>query len=261
MNSSSQQLLIPMAGEGSRFRGSRWQEPKPLIDLGGVRMFELVAMNLMNPTVSRLVFVAKSEHRLGLHLPRLREAFPGLIELIEVEGLTAGPAETVLAGLTALDPDLPVTVANSDQFIFADLTAFFSKLEISGNAGAILLMEDSDPKWSFVRVNPAGEITEVREKEPISSLATIGVYGFKAAKLLGKLIGRMISANDTVNGEFYLGPAYNFLRPTEGVIQGHNLGPVAERCFGLGIPEDLEHFLSDSRGIAAVRSAARALST
>jgi NDP-sugar pyrophosphorylase family protein len=248
-----------MAGLGSRFWGSKWSDPKPLIDLGGVRLFELVALNLLSPLVSRVVFVSQVDHHIKSFTSRLGAVCQQEFEVVEIDGLTGGPAETVLAGLDALEGDVPVVVANSDQYIFGGLSDFHEVLNLPDTAGAILLMEDSDPKWSFANLQSNGLITEVREKERISSYATIGIYGFSSGALLGELIRRMRSDGAMVNGEYYVGPSYNYVLPEEGVVRGHNLGPITGSCFGLGIPDDLGNFLSDSRGMQAVKSASIAL--
>jgi NDP-sugar pyrophosphorylase family protein len=165
------------------------------------------------------------------------------VKIVEVEGLTEGPASTVWLAKPYLNPDLPVVVANSDQYIDADLSEFYARVSGRGSASVILCMEDSDKKWSYVRQSSEGLVEEVREKQVISNLATVGIYGFSSAALMLEAFQAMFSAQDTTLGEYYVAPSYNYI-----IKQGHpvsvvNLGPVGAVMHGLGIPVDFESFL------------------
>ena len=80
----------------------------------------------------------------------------------------------------------------------------------------------------------------VREKEVISSEATVGIYNYARGKDFVKYAQQMISKNIRVNNEFYVAPVYNEMIEAGMKIGFYNVGTS---MFGLGIPEDLKKFL------------------
>jgi NDP-sugar pyrophosphorylase family protein len=165
------------------------------------------------------------------------------VNIVEVDELTEGPASTVWLTKPYLNPDLPVVVANSDQYIDADLSGFYDRVSDPGYANVILCMEDSDQKWSYVRQSSEGLVEEVREKEVISNLATVGIYGFGSATVMLEAFQEMFSAKDSTLGEYYVAPSYNYIIKRGHPVSVVNLGPVGTVMHGLGIPVDFESFL------------------
>lgn len=237
------QLVIPMAGLGSRFSQAGYKVPKPLIPIYGIPMYQVVVNNLMHESVASLTIVCPRKWGLSSEIVGNLSRHGVPVNIIEVDELTEGPASTVWLVKPHLNPKLPVVVANSDQYIDADLSGFFQTVSGPSSASVILCMEDSDKKWSYVRQSSEGLVEEVREKEVISNVATVGIYGFSTAALMLEAFQEMFAAKDSTLGEYYVAPAYNYI-----IRQGHpvsvvNLGPVGTVMHGLGIPADLESFL------------------
>jgi NDP-sugar pyrophosphorylase family protein len=237
------QLVIPMAGLGSRFSQAGYKVPKPLIPIYGIPMYQVVVSNLMHETVASLTIVCPRKWGLSREIVGALSPHGVPVNIVEVDELTEGPASTVWLTKPYLNPGLPVVVANSDQYIDADLRGFYDRVSKPGSANVILCMEDSDKKWSYVRQSSEGLVEEVREKEVISNVATVGIYGFSTATVMLEAFQEMFSAKDSTLGEYYVAPAYNYI-----IRQGHpvsvvNLGPVGTVMHGLGIPVDFESFL------------------
>ncbi len=251
------QLVLPMAGEGRRFRAIGVVTPKPLLDVHGVSMFELVLMNLMSEYVVSVTLVMRREFELQERVSLLSERLSVPITTVMVDGTTCGPACSVQLTSEVLVPDLPVVVANTDQFISGDLSQLYMNLMQGNSAGVILTMEDDDPKWSYVRLDPDGNCVEVVEKQVISKEATVGVYGFAGAGKMLRAIERMKESGASVRGEYYVGPAYNFLEKDFGPIKTINLGPIRTVMYGLGIPEDLSLFLQNKANLREVERLAK----
>ena len=84
-------------------------------------------------------------------------------------------------------------------------------------------------------------VTEVREKTPISNIATVGIYLFSSGQEFIESNLQMIIENDRVNGEFYTCPIYNYL-----IKKGKKIGVYSidsSNMHGLGTPEDLNKYL------------------
>jgi dTDP-glucose pyrophosphorylase len=237
------QLVVPMAGLGSRFTDAGYTVPKPLLDIHGVPMFQLVLANLASPSLCKIVLIVPKVWGLASRMTQLGAALGVEVVALEVEELTDGPAGSVALAESHLDPELPVVTANSDQFLDADLGDFYKSVSDPANAGVILVMEDNDPKWSYARLDESGALVEVREKVVISNLATVGVYGFKSAEIMFDAFRQMRADGASVNGEYYVAPAYNYLMGAEhGGVVVTNLGSVGSVMHGLGIPVDYEKF-------------------
>ncbi len=134
-------------------------------------------------------------------------------------------------------------IANSDQYIDADIHSYFSYMDNNKLDGLIMTMNANDPKWSFVEFDANGFVKRVVEKEVISNEATVGIYNFKNGSSFIAAAKKMIENNDRVNNEFYVAPTYNYL-----ISEGHsvgifNIGSEANGMYGLGSPADLELFL------------------
>jgi dTDP-glucose pyrophosphorylase len=132
-------------------------------------------------------------------------------------------------------------IANSDQFIEWDSNNFYYTASGDNIDGSILTFEASHPKWSFVKLDGDGYVTELAEKKPISTTATVGIYYWSKGSEYVKYAEQMIDDNVRVNGEFYVAPVYNEAIEDGKKIRTYNI----EKMWGLGTPEDLNKFLDN----------------
>jgi len=243
-------IVIPMAGRGSRFADAGYKDPKPLISVRGVPMIKLVIDNLRPSRPHRFVFICQREHVAAYGLePRLAAWTPGCA-IVQLDGVTEGAACSVLTAEAYLD-DSPLMIANADQYLDVSMDDYLDAAD--GLDGMIMTMTASDPKWSFVAVDERGLATQLAEKVPISDEATVGVYNFAHGRDFARAAREMIARDLRVNGEFYVAPVYNMLIEQGARIGIHNIGNEANGMYGLGVPADLELFLSlpISRRVAA----------
>jgi NDP-sugar pyrophosphorylase family protein len=242
--SESLNIVIPMAGRGSRFSSAGYAQPKPLIPIFGKTLIELVIDNLRPACPHHFIFVCQREH-LEAHNLRsiLRRAAPNSTTL-EINQVTEGAACTVLLARSLINTRQPLMVANCDQFVTTPIDLYLQQLDDRKLDGLIMTMTGSDPKWSFAKTDPKGRVTEVAEKRAISNQATVGIYNFKFGELFVSSAERMISKNLRVNNEFYVAPVYNELVSDGGHVGIYNVGQERDGMFGLGVPEDLEYFKS-----------------
>lgn len=256
VNSSSEiQIVLPMAGLGTRFSEVGYATPKPLLPIHGVPMFKIVLGNIFSNKVVKVVVITRSEWDLTSEIDQLTKSTNIEFHVVEIDYTTDGPASTVMLARNFLDLNKPVVVANSDQYVNVSIDTFYEKLVASDAVGCIMTMNDDDPKWSFVRLNDQGHVSAVREKEVISNEATVGIYGFKKAQYMFDAIDEMKELNDRVNGEFYVAPAYNYLIASGHAIDIFNTGDVRNVMFGLGIPRDYEFFVGCRESKKAAQSA------
>lgn len=234
-------VIIPAAGEGSRFAKAGWKKPKPFIDLMGKPVLRHVIDNVTPPGAHATLLLRKAHVEASPEI--VREFSRSGVTIQPVEKLTEGTACTVLLARRLFDNDRPMMVANSDQMVDFDVSDFIRDCLSRGLDGSILVFRDPalDPKWSFARVDVDGHVVEVAEKKPISDLATVGIYLFARGRDFVSAAADMIAVNDRVNGEFYTCPIYNYM-----IASGARIGVYEvpmDAMHGLGTPEDLSAYL------------------
>ena len=233
-------IVIPMAGRGSRFAKAGYELPKPLIDVNGRPMIDVVTKNIAPKCEHRFIYICQQEHLEKYALAEKLEKISPNCAIVTVDHITEGAACTVLLAEKYIDNDEPMMIANSDQFVDTDINEYLSAMGDSD--GLIMTMPADDPKWSFIKYDENGYVTMVREKEVISNEATVGIYNYAKGSDFVKYAKQMIRKNIRVNSDFYVAPVY-----TEMIVDGKKIvfKDVGEKMHGLGTPEDLERFLRE----------------
>jgi HAD superfamily hydrolase (TIGR01509 family) len=234
-------VLIPMAGEGSRFAKAGYTFPKPLIDVQGKPMIQVVVENLNMD--ANFIFVVRKEHREKYNLDSLLKLIAPGCQIVETDGLTEGAACTALLAKNFIDNDAPLFFANSDQFVEWDSNEFMYKMNETNADGGIVSFTATHPKWSFAKINEEGLVTEVAEKNPISDIATVGYYFWKHGSDFVKYAEQMIEKDLRINNEFYVCPVFNEAIADNKQIRTFN----TDGMWGLGTPEDLKYYLENKK--------------
>lgn len=234
-------IVIPMAGRGSRFAKEGYAMPKPLIDVHGKPMIEVVTNNIRPKCEHKFIYLCLQEHLEKYNLEnRLKEMSPNCI-VVPVNQVTEGAACTVLLAEKYIDNEDMLMMANSDQYVDIDINEYIQAMDDSD--GLIMTMYADDPKWSFIKYDERKYVTMVREKEVISNEATVGIYNFKRGSDFVQYAHQMIDKNIRVNNEFYVAPVYNEMIEDGKKVKFYNIGRENDGMYGLGIPSDLEKFL------------------
>tara|TARA_A100001035_G_scaffold279828_1_gene282543 strand:- start:320 stop:1690 length:1371 start_codon:yes stop_codon:yes gene_type:complete len=235
--SEKMNVLIPMAGRGSRFADVGYTFPKPLIEVNGKPMIQVVLENLN--IEANYTFVVRKEHYEKYSLQYLLTLIAPGCNIVQVDELTEGSACTTLLAKEFIDNDDPLLLANSDQFMEWNSNECLYAFNADGIDGGILTFKATHPKWSYAKVGEDGFVSEVAEKKPISDDATVGVYFWKKGSDYVKYAEQMIQKNIRTNGEFYICPAFN-----EAIADGKKFRiKEVDRMWGIGTPEDLTYFL------------------
>jgi NDP-sugar pyrophosphorylase family protein len=236
-------IVIPMAGRGSRFAEAGYPNPKPLIPVGGMPMIEWVVENVRPQRDHRFHFICQAEHlRVYSDIEiKLKEIAPSCT-VTTVEEVTEGAACTVLLAEQFINNDDELMIANSDQYVEVDIDEYLQFQDNSECEGLIMSFKDNDPKWSYCRFDGHGRVTEVVEKQVVSDEATVGIYNFKKGSDFVAAAKEMIEDDFRVNGEFYVAPAYNYLINKGTMILPFRIASGLGGMHGLGTPTDLLDF-------------------
>jgi HAD superfamily hydrolase (TIGR01509 family) len=232
-------ILIPMAGAGSRFEKAGYSFPKPLIEVNNKPMIQTVVENLN--LEGKYTYIVQQNHREKYNLDVLLNIISQNANIVNVNGITDGAACTTLLAKDIINNDNPLVIANSDQYVEWDTSEFMYKMQEQDVDAGILCFNSTHPKWSFVKVNEDGFVTEVAEKKPISDIATVGIYYWKRGSDYVKYAEQMIAKNKRYNNEFYVCPVFN-----EAINDGKKIKTfMIEKMWGIGTPEDLNYFLEN----------------
>ena len=235
-------IVIPMAGLGSRFSAAGFEKPKPFIDVSGKAMIVRVLENLAYQN-ARYILIARKEHiqRESELVNEIKKSYN--VDIITIDEVTEGTACTVLAAKDFINNDDPLVIANSDQIVDINFYDFVDDSLNRNLDGSILTFidEKKNPKWSFAKINKNQMVTKVKEKQPISKYATVGIYMFNKGRYFIDGVADMITSNDRVNGEFYTCPVYNYLISDRLQIGIYDIDPTL--MHGIGTPKDLDKYL------------------
>lgn len=234
-------ILMPMAGEGRRFREAGYGEPKPMIHVGGYPMFMRVVDNLNPSPPFRFVFVVRKDSHIKIYG---RSDCDFEILVVALDEPTRGAALSCLAAREFIDTDDELIIANCDQLVEGANCGVTAMVRGGDCDGAVLTMKaDGSTKWSYA-YTVGYRVDHIAEKNPISDRATVGVYRWRRGKDFVASALRMIDANDCVNGEFYVAPAYNYFK---GLVVERRVEDFGGTFHGLGTPEDLEKYLKGGK--------------
>ena len=242
--SKTMNVLIPMAGRGSRFATQGYTFPKPLIDVKGKPMIQVVTENLN--IKANYTFIVQKEHYEKYSLQYLLNLIAPNCNIVQVDGITEGAACTTLLAKEYIDNDEPLLMANSDQFVEWDSNETLYAFSNGNCDGGIITFPATHPKWSYAKLGEDGYVSEVAEKKPISEHATVGIYWWAKGSDYVKYAEQMIEKDIRVNNEYYVCPVFN-----EAIEDGKKVRIKEidkEGMWGIGTPEDLNYFLEHYHG-------------
>jgi beta-phosphoglucomutase-like phosphatase (HAD superfamily)/dTDP-glucose pyrophosphorylase len=234
-------VLIPMAGAGSRFAQAGYTFPKPLIEVRGKPMIQVVVENLN--IEANYIFLVQREHYETYNLKYLLNLIAPGCKIVQVDGLTEGAACTTLLAKEHIDNDAPLVMANSDQFVEWNSNECMYAFSADSIDGGILTFKATHPKWSYAKLDENGFVSEVAEKKVISDEATVGIYYWRHGSDYVKYAEQMIAKNIRTNGEFYTCPVFNEAVGDGKKVRVKNI----EKMWGIGTPEDLNYFLDNHK--------------
>jgi beta-phosphoglucomutase-like phosphatase (HAD superfamily)/dTDP-glucose pyrophosphorylase len=234
-------VLIPMAGAGSRFAQAGYTFPKPLIEVRGKPMIQVVVENLN--IEANYIFLVQKEHYETYNLKYLLNLIAPGCKIVQVDGLTEGAACTTLLAKEHIDNDAPLVMANSDQFVEWNSNECMYAFSADSIDGGILTFKATHPKWSYAKLDEDGFVSEVAEKKVISDEATVGIYYWRHGSDYVKYAEQMIKKDIRTNNEFYVCPVFNEAVGDGKKVRVKNI----EKMWGIGTPEDLNYFLDNHK--------------
>jgi dTDP-glucose pyrophosphorylase len=232
-------IIIPMAGEGTRFPRDTYKIPKPLIEIDGVPMIQRAVHSLgLNGTYH---FIIRKDSYYDQVCTLLHTILPSS-KIISVEETTEGPASSCLLFKDFVNNEDELVIANCDQIMWWDSDLFLTNARYYKYDGLVVTYTTNTSKNSYAKVDKKGYVLEIKEKEVISDISLNGIHYWRKGKYFVKSAEKMIECDDrSPNGEFYVGPTYNYLIKSGYKIGIHHISNFQHNP--VGVPEDLDRFL------------------
>ena len=241
-------IVVPMGGEGRLFAERGYPFPKPLVEIAGQPLIEIVVRSLTPSEPHTFVFICRQEHLTGYALANVLELVAPGCQVVPMAKPTAGALCSVMLGLEHLPNDGELLVANADQCVDVAIDRFLASARAGAWDGYLMTFPNTHPRWSYARTE-GDQVVAVAEKQPISRNATAGLYYFRRGADFIRGAERMLLKNASVSGEFYVAPVYNEL-----ILGQKRVGifPIeASAMHGLATPEEVERYQALLRPSAA----------
>lgn len=238
-------IIMPMAGEGSRFAKAGWTTPKPLIELRGVPLFQRAIGSVALPGVEmKYSFIVRQEHIDNQHIDRMIQDILPEARIFSVLKTTRGAVETCLVAEAAIDDDDAVVVMDCDlEFRSVGYNQLVSKaLSLpadEADGGALVSFESDNPRYSYALVDDSGRVLRTAEKEPISNHALCGAYFFGSGKDFKRIAHQLLDDGTHGKAEFYVSLLYNYLLAEGKIVRLATM----EEYYSYGTPEELKNYL------------------
>jgi len=246
-------VVVPMAGRGSRLSGIEPQKPKPLIDIDGRPMVAWALESLSGIKYRKIIFVILADHesKFGVrHM--LRNLVSAELEVVLLDNVTEGQLCTVLTARQHIDMDLPLLVASSDTFVLSNIAEDIEHRHPDCR-GIISVANAPGEQWSFARTDATGRVVEVAEKRRISDHASTGLYYFQSGKEFVSIADGLVGSGEKTGGEYYVMPVFQkYVSLGKRVDVSH-----ASVLKDMGSPEalrDFENWIALNRPSQAVDS-------
>ena len=234
-------IVIPMAGLGSRFAKAGQARPKPLIEvLPGQPMLTFVTRYLSLGEPHRFVFVCRSEHVEDFSLESVFKSLVRSFVIATTDDVTQGPACTALLASKFIDNDQELLVAYCDDYLDERIDEVLYEWRRKKAAAGALLFSSRNPRHAYAVTSASGRVLKVAEKERISAKAIAGFYYFREGRDFVRLAKRMVREDRRAKGEFFVSGVYN-----EFIAEGKRVVSrtiPARNNYSMGVPADLERF-------------------
>lgn len=238
-------IIMPMAGEGSRFKKEGWTTPKPLIELNGIPLFKHAISSVSADDISlKYSFIVRQEHIDEYKIDEGIKSFQPDANIFSVLMTTRGAVETCLIAESAIADDDAVIVMDCDlEFRSTKFIKIIKEIlaqsvdEASG--GALVSFESNEPRYSYAALDEDGFVTRTAEKEVISNHALCGAYFFSTGKRFKQVAHKLLNEPEFKKPEYYVSLLYNYLLADGEKVR---LAPM-EEYYSYGTPEELKQYL------------------
>ena len=205
-------VLLPAMGKSAFFKDAYF--PKPLIEINGKTMLEMVVDNYADLEPKNYIFVFHDDDCKQFHLDASVKILTPASSVIKLHNQTAGALCTCLMAVDFINDELPLIIANSDQIIDVDYREVINKFDKCDAEAGVITFPNIQPRWSYARI-VNDEVVEVAEKRPLSKNAIAGFYYYKHGRDFVETAKKALLKQKNLDGKYYISATINEL-----ILQG-----------------------------------------
>jgi len=238
-------FIIPMGGEGKRFKNSKFNKPKFMIETKNKTLLEWAIQSLPLDFAHKIFFIIRKNDEQNFRVKEfikkiMKEKFSNIkFEILLLSKNTRGQAETVLNCKKYINNDRGLLIFNNDTYFKS--TRLKSRLLSMRNQkidGILGIFNSNNPEYSFVKIDNENKVIKTKEKKVISNFASTGMYIFSKGSDFIKSVEYAIEEEILSKNEFYISELYNIL-----IKEGKKFTvDIADEFVTLGTPEDIKKF-------------------
>ena len=238
-------VIMPMAGEGSRFLKEGWTTPKPLIELKGVPLFKrAIGSVAVTGAPMKYSFIVRKEHIEKYYIDEQIKAILPDANVFYVEKTTRGAVETCLIAEGAISREDSIVVMDCDlEFRSKDyikgIKSILEEPVENVNGGMLVSFDSSEPRYSYAEIDENNVVKRTVEKEVISNHALCGAYFFSSADGFLKAAHRLLNEPVFTKPEYYVSLLYNYLLSDGEIVKLATM----EEYYSYGTPEELKRYM------------------
>lgn len=209
-------VIIPIAGANLPVEETGYMKSLQEIERKTILQCSIESLATLNN--AHFIFVVKREDINKYHIDNIVKLLRPEADIVVAEGETMGAACTCMLAIDNIELDIPLLIVGSDQLLTIPANIVIDDFEKNDYDAGVVIFDDVHPRWSYVRIDQNGHVIEAAEKRPISKNATAGFYYYKKAKDFFEAAKQMILKNASVNGKYYICPAFNEMILQQKVI-------------------------------------------
>ena len=238
-------IVMPVAGEGSRFLKEGWTTPKPLIELNGQPLFKHAISSVTDKDIQmKYSFIVRQEHIDKYQIDKGIRSFLPEANLFSVVKTTRGAVETCLIAENAIADDDAVIVMDCDlefrsKKFMEIIKQILNKPIEEATGGALVSFESNEPRYSYAALGEDGFVARTAEKEVISNHALCGAYFFASGRRFKQIAHLLLAEPAFTKPEYYVSLLFNYLLKDGEKVW---LAPM-EEYYSYGTPEELKRYL------------------
>jgi dTDP-glucose pyrophosphorylase len=202
-------IIIPMAGPSDLFLMAGYLYPKPLIEVNGLPMIQMIVDKLGPiPESSMFIFIIKEEDAVKYHLDNTLKLLVPNCEVIKLKKDTKGGLCSVLMAIDRISTEDSIVILNGDQIIDVDFNSVLQYWNKEAVDAGIVTFQSVHPRWSYARIENE-MVVQTAEKNPISHHAIAGYYYFANAGLFFECAFQTIKNDVKLDDNYYTSPVIN----------------------------------------------------
>jgi len=185
--------------------------PACLTEISGVSLLERIVRGTCNIEDSRYTFAFRKADIEQFHLDSIASLLSLGSKIVAVSEPTKGSACTALLASCQLPQEGALLILSANEFVDLDLAEVVADFFSRDLDGGTLIFRSVHPRYSYVRLDGEGFVTEAAQRNPISQNATAGVFWYRSTRSFCSAAMAMIRKNSSVGGDFFLAPVFNEL--------------------------------------------------